>query len=257
MPTLQEAIKKAKRKESDQFPEIRGFIEIIFEELKKDVEKLKDAALEEIEERFEETFKGEKGDKGDPGKDGITPVKGVNYFTQGDVKEIAQAAAQYVQPAKDGRDGKDGKPGKDGHRGLDGKNGHDGKDGRDGTEITPQEVAQKLNTLKSTIKISVIEGLEERLSSVLRVAKEKSTQKNGGGGLGNIQHESKNVSSASTSISTNYPIAGGGFAIIGAYYQGEFITRGTHYTVGANRKTLTLTFVPIDNTTIDLVYIRG
>jgi hypothetical protein len=57
-------------------------------------------------------------------------------------------------------------------------------------------------------------------------------------------------------VSTLFPIGGNGFAIW-CYYNGQLIMRGEHYTVGADKKTLTLTFTPDDSTKIDIIYMRG
>lgn len=175
-------------------------------------------------------FKGDRGEKGEKGKDGKDGL---------------------------GLKGERGPKGDLGRNGLDGKNGKDGVDGKEGSPDTPVQIKEKLSSLKGEDRLdkSAIKGLDEVLGSVNRALREKTIVPSGGG-LGNIQHESKSVSSGTTSISTNYPIGGGGYAIW-AYYQGQFIVRGTHYTVAGNRKTLTLTFTPLDNETIDLVYIRG
>jgi hypothetical protein len=126
------------------------------------------------------TYQGAKGERGEDGK---TPVKGEDYFTKEDIAEIATVTARLIPKPKDGKDGKDGesvrpevvasilrsdkalmeslrgKNGKDASvpavvakllsnevflqsvRGADGENG---QDGRDGTEITAQEVKDKL-----------------------------------------------------------------------------------------------------------------
>lgn len=117
------------------------------------------------------------------------------------------------------------------------------------------KIVAKINTTKETIDISVIKGLSNILEKIKREVTKKGTS-SGSGGMGNTQHETKNVSSATSTITTNYPISNGGYGIIGAYYQSAFIVRGEHYTVGGDRKTLTLLFTPEDNTKIDLVYVR-
>lgn len=47
-------------------------------------------------------IKGAKGDKGADGADGITPVKGIDYFTEQDVQEIAERAAEMVDVPEGG-----------------------------------------------------------------------------------------------------------------------------------------------------------
>lgn len=66
-----------------------------------------------------EGYKGEKGDKGDrgfDGKDGKTPEKGVDYFTDDEIR----ALIKIVTPVK----GKDYFDGKDGENGMDGIDGN-------------------------------------------------------------------------------------------------------------------------------------
>lgn len=131
----------------------------------------------------------------------------------------------------------------------------DGKPGKDGSPDKPEEIANKLNTTSESINQGVIKGLPASFKRLEKAIREKhgGGGGKGGGGMGNIQHESKAVSSASTSVTTSYNIAGKGFAIW-AYYQGQMIVRGTHYSV--NGKTLTLLFTPQDSTAIDLIYMR-
>jgi hypothetical protein len=154
---------------------------------------------------------------------------------------------------KDGRDGVDGKDGKDGRDGIDGKggvNGKDGingKDGKDGSPDTPEEVVSKVKKLG--IPMSAVNGLEEALYRA------RSKKSGSGGGMGNVENELKSVSSATTSITTNHPILGG--AAVWLDYNGQTLARGTHYTVGSDRQTITLTFTPDDGTTIQVIYIVG
>lgn len=121
---------------------------------------------------------------------------------------------------------------------------------------TPEQIANKLNTLEEKIDVSVIKGLKNKLLNLSLKGKKKSS--GGGGGMGNWQHESKTVNDSTTTVATSYKIGAGGFAIL-AFYQGQQIHRGTHYTVGGDRKTLTLTFTPTagGDTTIDIVYVRS
>lgn len=115
--------------------------------------------------------------------------------------------------------------------------------------IKAKEVARELNTLEEALDTKVIKGLDKQIKNLQRAVKEK-----GGGGMGNVQHESTNVSSATTTVTTTYSVAGNGFAIW-PYYNGQLIVRGTHYTI--SDRTLTLLFTPQDSTNIDIIYIRG
>lgn len=100
----------------------------------------------------------------------------------------------------------------------------------------------------------ILEEIKPELTRIREEVKKVASQKqSGGGGMGNLQHESKAVSSGTTSVNTTYTVAGGGYAIW-AYYQGQLIMRGVHYTVSG--KTINLLFTPEDNTTIDVIYHR-
>lgn len=130
-------------------------------------------------------------------------------------------------------------------------------------EITAQSIAIKLETLKGDerIGIPVIKGLKEYLDNLTRAIREKVKSSSGsGGGIGNIQHEKFNVDETTTTITAIYPIAGNGTAIIGLFYNGQQQHRGTHYTVGTNKKTITLLFTPDSSppqSEITITYIRG
>lgn len=80
-----------------------------------------------------------KSIKGEPGKDGYTPRKGIDYF--------------------DGKDGKDGKSIK-------------GKDGQDGSPDTPEEIRDKLSTLKRDARLDAkhIKNLDKALQVTFNTA---------------------------------------------------------------------------------------
>lgn len=116
-----------------------------------------------------------KGDKGDKGDEGYTPIKGVDYFTDNEVSDVAQyvkkTVKDEVRPVKgvDYSDGEPGKPGKNGTDGLDGTDGKDGKNGTDGSPDSPLQIARKLNTLKELVDSSVIRGLPTLESFVKQI----------------------------------------------------------------------------------------
>lgn len=196
---------------------------------------------------FNEILKSIRGQPGDPGKkgdDGYTPIKGKDYndgkdyvLTEDDKKEIANQIKVPViekvveivkEPVVTQQITNEIK------------------------EVaryeTPKQIAGKLNTLEEEVEMKVIKGLKNWMNNV-------KTHVVKGGGIGNFQHETKAVSSGTTSVTTSYRISGGGYAIW-AFYQSANIVRGTHYTVGSDFKTLTLTFTPQDNTFIDIIYVR-
>lgn len=123
--------------------------------------------------------------------------------------------------------------------------------GAPGSPDTPEQVAAKIR--KAGLSIKDISGLSEALRNIASSYRKGGSK--GGGGMGAVQHETVAVSSATTSISTSYKIAGNGYALW-AHYQGQLIMRGAHYTVSADQKTIPLLFTPQDGTSIDLIYHR-
>lgn len=183
--------------------------------------------------RLKPEFKGERGDKGERGESIVGP---------------------------EGPQGPQGKSGKDST--IPGPIGPQGPAGRDGAPDTAEQVRDKIQSLKGDARLdkNAIKGLAEELGLIMRTIKAKIIAgKDGkaGGGMGNVQHESFDVSSATTTVTAAYPIGGAGYAIFGMYYNGQQVHRGSHYTVGTNRRTLTLTFTPEDSTKITIVYMRG
>ena len=123
-----------------------------------------------------------------------------------------------------------------------------------GEKGDPGIPGEKGDTGDSVKLEDILEEIKPELTRIREEIKKVASQKpQGGGGMGNLQHESKSVSSGTTSVNTTYTVAGGGYAIW-AYYQGQLIMRGVHYTVSG--KTITLLFTPEDNTTIDVIYHR-
>lgn len=133
-------------------------------------------------------------------------------------------------------------------RGPKGKKGDPGAKGNDGSPDTAEQVVAKVNKAKG-VKMSAIDGLEDEFKKVKKGAGGKS-----GGGMGNMQHETKPVGSATTSVNTTYPVAAGGRAAW-LFYQGQFLIYGTHYTISGT--IITLNFDKVDGTYLDITYVRG
>lgn len=143
-----------------------------------------------------------------------------------------------------------------------------GEDGKDGSVITKKQLKEKINSISGGVEIAVIKGLATRLQTLEQMIRESNRIKRqhgggskGGGGMGNPQHETFTISAGTTAITTNYPIAAGGNAIFKSAYQGMALDKDVHFTVGANRKTITFdTGVAAqfeNNTVFSLTYIRG
>jgi hypothetical protein len=176
-----------------------------------------------------------KGDKGRDGKNGYTPKKNLDYF-----------------------DGKDG---------VDGKDGKNGKDAivdyapiiKEVSKIVPKldtanQIADKLNTKEEIIERKVIKGLEKWMDNIkLSVSQKANKVMGGGGGMGNVEHQSAALTSATTYVDLTNNVACKGYAIW-VYYQGQMLARGTGYTISGRR--ITLLFTPENTTYLDVIYIR-
>lgn len=123
-------------------------------------------------------------------------------------------------------------------KGEKGDPGIPGDKGDTGDSVKMEDILQEIKPELTRIR-----------EEVKRVASQKTQS---GGGMGNVQHESKIVTPSTTSVNTTYTVAGGGYAIW-AYYQGQLIMRGIHYTVSG--KTINLLFTPEDGT-LDVIYFR-
>lgn len=127
----------------------------------------------------------------------------------------------------------------------------------------PTEIASKLNTLDEKVKMSVIDGLEKKFELLKQTIQniKRGSGGTGGGGMGNTQHETFAISAGTTSITTAYPIAGSGNAIFSFTYENARLEMTNHYTVGANRKTITfhadIQAQFINNTVAAITYARG
>lgn len=246
--------KKVSEKRNEDFAGISPFRKQIRETVIQEVQKFKDEMMVEMKEMMKEVL-GQEGFNALKGDRGFTPTKGVDYFTSEELKVIKEE----IRPQK-GKDYFDGLSGRDG---LHGKN-------PSFVELRKMVMGEFKNLKFPEFKaeafaIAIVKALEKltghdkldynSLKNIPGVPayNKKSRRFGGGGGMGDVQHETKSVSSSTTTVTTTFDIAAGG-AAIWAYYQGQFIVRGTHYTVSG--KTLTLTFTPADNSSIDIVYIR-
>lgn len=193
-------------------------------------------------------------DKIEKGKDGYTPIKGKDYFDGKDADEI-QIIRNVLSKIRIPEDGKDAdeksiirkvlsiipKP-------------KDGEDGIDGSPDTPEQIVDKLNTLEEKVEMNVVKGLKNYFDNFNKKLQSiKSGQSSKGGGMGNVIHKTFSVGSSTTSSSLDSKVAADGNAIW-IYYQGQFLVKGTHYTVSGSTITWLETFV--DNTYVDVTYIR-
>jgi hypothetical protein len=161
------------------------------------------------------------------GRDGKTPVAGVDY-----------------QIPKDGKDGKDGAAADEEKI---------TKRIEDNLPKLAESIRNSLELLQGEERLdeSAVKGLTEKLKEAER---DRKVYVAGGGGMRAWIHQNFSVDSSTTTITLTHAIGASGFAVM-AYYNGQFLVRGTHYTMGSDAKILTLQFTPTDGTSIDVVYL--
>lgn len=150
-------------------------------------------------------------------KDGYTPKKGLDYFTSEDIESIIKKVVVQFK------------------------------------ELSAEQIAERLNTLEEKVEQTVIKGLKRELQT-MRVNISNAKQKGGGGGMGNVVHQTFTLQSSTTSVTLSARPAANG-AAIWVYYNGALVSRNTYYT-STNSTTLSLLFTPADNSTLDVVFIR-
>lgn len=247
--SLKEAIRKSRESKDPAFMAVLETVRTAWNQILPDL--LNDARVKKLFEKIaleklKEIAPQEK-------KDGM----------DADEERIFQKILRNIPPARPGADGKSivGPKGSKGPKG-DSVKGDPGKKGNDGSPDTPDQVVKKVNKANIKVKMSSISGLEDTLTSLAKSISSKRTRDHGGGGgggggMGKVLHERFPVTSVSTSVTTSAKIAGGGFALW-AFYNGQNIMRGTHYTVGGNIKTLTFLFTPDDGENyVDIIYVRA
>jgi len=222
MPDLQNILKnRLKKKFQKEDLELDDFIQIA--DLL--VDKVFTEKFEELQEFTDqiERKQGETGERGEVGHLGPIGVKGDSGESiKGDKGDKGER----------GNDGKDGPMGSIGPIGKTGKSGEDaigeqglqgeqGESGKNGSPDTPQEIADKVNTLEEVIEQSAIKGFDnliKNIRSAIRDTKGKKVSSGGGGGStsfelivgdGNIKVNSEInlVDASSTNATITLPLA--------------------------------------------------
>ena len=143
------AIVKKQQEQDDEISEVKEAVSSLESKISEISGELKKKFEEElVYEINKEEIKGEDGKDGIDGKDGKDGVDGK------DGKDGINGI-----DGKDGRDGVDGKDGIDGKDGKDGAIGPRGEDGKDGSPDTPDQVADKLNTLTEKVDWKVLKNV--------------------------------------------------------------------------------------------------
>jgi hypothetical protein len=185
-------------------------------------------------------------------KDGYIPVKNKDYFDGKDADEnnIIKNVLSKIKIPKDGKDADEIKIVNKILSKI--KIPKDGKDGNNGSSDKPEEIADKLNTLEEKVEIKVIKGLKNYFDNINRKIQDVKSSK--GGGMGNVEHKTFSVGSTTTSSDIGSKVAASGNAIW-VYYNGQFLVKGTHYTISGTIINWLETFS--DNTFVDITYIRS
>lgn len=137
-----------------------------FKSMREEFDEIKDKIIEEKDAIINEVISKIPIPKdGEDGKDA-------------DEEKIINEVLKQIPIPKDGKDGKDGKTpvagidfpipqdGRTPIAGIDFQLPKDGKDGINGSPDSPDEIAEKINTLEEIIEIKTIKDLEQRLSQV-------------------------------------------------------------------------------------------
>lgn len=121
---------------------------------------------------------------------------------------------------------------------------------------TPIQIADKLNTLEEKVDWTVIRGLKQIIANLEKNIKNINREKGGGGGGGGLGlpvSQSFTGNGVLTSFTLSSRVSANGKAIW-VYYNGQWLVNNTHYTVSGS--TLSLTFTPEADTTVDVLFIR-
>jgi len=141
-----------------------------------------------------------------------------------------------------------------------GPKGDKGDKGDNGSSDTGIEIANKLNTTKETVQISVIAGLGKRLDQILAVAKAKrgGGGTGGGGGMPNWYDKAFTGDGSTTQFTLDYKVGGGGSAII-TLLNGQVQELTTHYAVNnsSGKAVVTFTTAPFEDDAIYMQYARA
>ena len=176
------------------------------------------------------TIKGDKGDTGDIGPVGPQGSQGPTG-PQGDVGPMGPQGIA-------GKEGPRGPKGEDGRDGLPGPVGPSGKDGKDGSPDTPNQIADKLNTLKHAVDWDVLRGVPQKMFGGVKKITGSSQ------GSQNLQQVTDNGSATTNNITANSFITTGGLST--DFVKGDGSLDSTTY---LDTTTAGTTYLKIDQTT--------
>lgn len=189
-------------------------------------------------------------------------------FAEAAKKDLKGEKGNQGEQGKEGKSGIQGKPGPEGKAGPQGKPGPEGKSGKTVTKedlipliksLLPKDASKDQEKIIRDLFAKLEKSITDRLAK-MEDKKRRTVSGGKAGGMGDPQHETFNITTATVTITTNYPIAAMGNAIFKCAYQGQTLQKGTHFTVGIDNQTVT--FVPAvraqfeNSTVMELTYAR-
>lgn len=171
--TLKDIVQKRKKDKDMKNDPMKFLLEEITKlsgELETVKKKLEDEEFElELDGNDFSHIRGDDGNKGDKGDIGVQGLQG-----------------RQGNRGKKGDKGSRGQRGPGGEAGVQGDKGNTGNIGESGENIAPEEIIKRVNSLKESVNLEAVNGLEKRLRSIELLiqdtARESKGKKVGGGG---------------------------------------------------------------------------
>lgn len=243
MPHLADLLQERSTQDTMVSSNLFGMKKRILDTVREEVGKLKNEITQELRRILEEKI-GEEGLMTLQGERGHTPIRGVDYLTP---KEM-----RLLKKELQGRSGKHGAPG------LPGKDGITEVIYRDGSPDTPEQIAEKINSLQEKIDVKSIKGLVQLIQNLKRAIQEKKHGGDIGGGGDSVRYyDLSSLLDGSTKTFT-----------VPVHLTGKSLLFGTQFPIiyrptvdfTETRTTITLTDAvgaPQANQSLILYYVRG
>lgn len=237
MPTIEEAIRNSESgfKDRPKGEMEKMVLDLIVEVFGDKIDELVSDAAEEHVSKFLKVLRGPQGERGMMGLQGEQGFEGTvgGRGPQGEIGERGER----------GPTGPEGKQGKQGVPGLSGK---DGKSGKDGTELSAEEIKNKLQFLKGEARLDA--------SAIKNLPKERGGMMHGGGAaLTYNEVPSGAVDGANTTFTlANLPKSGSVMLFVNGLLQRS--GTGNDFTISG--RTITMVTAPPTNSNVLATYAR-
>lgn len=221
----------------DDLNSLEEKVDKLEQKTEKDIENLDsklDSAIKEVKDEIKESIpdldkvlesvRGTQGIQGEKGDVGSEP-------SDERLVELITPLIPDPIPGEDGRDGKSiiGPPGPKGERG-ESVIGPPGPAGKDGSPDKPEQIADKLNLLEEAVDQDVIKGLKDEIKTLKSdITKAANRQI---GGFKALRAATFSFSGTGAATSFSLPkVPGAKGKAIWAFYQGQYLQQGVHFTV--------------------------